>query len=78
MFTASTHSCLFCTDQIQNTISIYINISHSCVSSDSENERKSTSKEQLALRTFSTHSRISSADISVQTESLTMTVQQTI
>ena len=36
------------------------------------------SKEQPALRTSLTHSRTSSADISVQTESLTMTAQQTI
>ena len=55
-----------------------MNISHSHVSSNSENERKLTSKEQLALRTFSTHSKTSSADVSVQTKSLTMMTQQTI
>ena len=55
-----------------------MNISHSYVSSDSENRKKSTSEEQLTLRTSSTHSRTSSADISVQTESSTMTAQQTI
>ena len=55
-----------------------MNISHSHVSSDSENRRKSTSEEQLILRTFLTHSRTSSADISVQTESLIMMTQQII
>src|SRR5436190_12543639 len=76
--TAPTHSCLFCTDRIRNTTPTYMNISHSRVSSDSENGRKSTSEEQLALRTPSTHSRTSSADVSVQTESSTMAAQQTI
>jgi len=78
LFTASTHSCLFCTDWIQNIIFIYMNISHSHVNSDSENRRKSTSKKQLALRTSSTHSKTSSADVSVQTKSSTMMTQQTI
>ena len=55
-----------------------MNISHSCVSSDSENRRKLTSEKQLALKTSSTHSRTSSANASIQTESLTMTAQQTI
>ena len=55
-----------------------MNISHSCVSSDSENERKSTSKKQLALKTSSTYSRTSLTNISVQTELLTMTAQQII
>ena len=55
-----------------------MNISHFHVSSDSENERKLTSKEQLTLRTFSTHLKTSSANISIQTESLTMTAQQII
>ena len=55
-----------------------MNISHSHISSDSKNERKSTSKKQLALRTFSTHSKTSSADISVQTKSLTIMTQQII
>ena len=78
LFIASIYSYLFCTDQIQNIISIYMNISHSHVSSDDENKKKSTNEKQLILRTFSTHSKTSSADVSVQTESLTMTTQQTI
>ena len=72
------HSCLFYTDQIQNIIFIYMNIFYSHVSSDSENRKKLTSKEQLALRTFSTHSKTSSADILIQTKSLTMMIQQII
>src|SRR5438034_1219524 len=55
-----------------------MNISHSHVNSDSENEKKLMSKKQLALRIFSTHLRISSADILIQTKSLTMTIQQII
>ena len=55
-----------------------MNISHSRVSSDSENGRKSTSEEQLALRTPSTHSRTSSADILIQTELSTIMSQQII
>ena len=55
-----------------------MNISHSHVSSNNENERKSTSKEQLALKTFLMHSKTSLTDVSVQTKSLTMTAQQTI
>ena len=55
-----------------------MNISHSHVSSNSKNERKLMSKEQLALRISSTHSRTSSANISVQTKSSTMMTQQTI
>ena len=55
-----------------------MNISYSHVSSDSENERKLMNEEQLALRTLSTHSKTSSADVSIQTESLMMTTQQTI
>ena len=77
LFTAFTHSCLFCTDWIWNIISIYMNISHSHESSDSEIRRKLTSKEQLALRTSLTYST-SSANILVQTESLIMITQQTI
>ena len=55
-----------------------MNISYSHVSSDSENKRKLIIKKQLTLKTFSTHSKTSSADISVQTELLTMIVQQII
>ena len=55
-----------------------MNISHSCVSSDSENERKLMNEEQLALKTFSTHSRTLSANISIQTKLLTMIAQQII
>ena len=55
-----------------------MNISHSHVSSDSENKKKLMSKKQLVLRTFSTHSKTLSADISIQTKSLIMTAQQII
>ena len=55
-----------------------MNISHSHVSSDSENRKKLTSKEQLALRIFLIYSKTSSADISVQIKSLIMMTQQTI
>ena len=55
-----------------------MNISHSHVSSDSKNRRKLMSKEQLALRTSSTHSKTSLTDILIQTKSLTMIAQQTI
>ena len=55
-----------------------MNISHSHVSSDSENERKLMNEKQLALRTFLTHLKTSSADVSIQTESLTMMTQQII
>ena len=55
-----------------------MNISHSHVSSDDENKKKSTNEKQLILRTFSTHSKTSSADVSVQTESSIMTTQQTV
>ena len=78
LFIASTHSCLFCIDWIWNIIFIYINISHSHVSSDSENERKLMNEKQLALRTSSTHSRTLLADVSVQTKSLIMMTQQII
>src|SRR5204863_4923007 len=61
-----------------NIIFIYMNISHSHVSSDSENERKSTSEKQLALRIFSTHLKTSSANISIQIKSLTIMIQQII
>ena len=55
-----------------------MNISHSHVSSNSENRKKLMSKEQLALRTSSTHSRTSSTNILIQIESLMMTIQQII
>src|SRR5436190_17442595 len=55
-----------------------MNISHSHVSSDSENKRKSINKKQLALRTFSTYLKTSLTDVSIQIKLLTMIVQQII
>ena len=78
LFTASTHSCLFCTDWIQNTIFIYMNIFHFHVNSDSENRRKSINEKQLTLKTSSTHSKTLSADVSIQIKLLTMMTQQII
>ena len=46
--------------------------------SESNNKRDLMSEEQLALRTFMTCLRTSSADVSVQTESSIMTEQQII
>ena len=78
LFTASTYSCLFCIDWIWNIISIYMNIFHSYISSDSKNEKKLMSEKQLVLKISSTYSKTSLADILIQTKLLIIMIQQII